>query len=130
MDTSTDRLLAKGEREALAQYDRDQPTAELTRNPVDGSWGYICTEHGLHRGGLTEAHALNVERKHLREDHPDPLLVELDLKAAAEAFLHHNDAGSMSVWRALTGLKTGEQAKRLAEELAKGDRIPLAVAPF
>lgn len=79
------------------------PTAELTRNPVDGSWGYICTEHGLHRHGLPEQHARNVEAKHLREDHADPLAITVNLSEAARSFLHYNDQGSLSVWTALVG---------------------------
>lgn len=132
MDTSTDRLLAKGEREALAAYDADhpEPAHGLTRNPVDGSWGFVCTEHGIHRHGLPEAHAINVERKHLREEHPDPLNVSLDLRAAAEHVLADHDAGKLAMWKALTGMNT-EHALALAVECATSPTpIILAVAPF
>lgn len=107
------------------------PSSELSRNPVDGSWGYICTEHGIHRHGLGEMHARNVEAKHLREDHPDPLNVTLDLRAAAQAVVDTNrDPAAMQVWKALTGMNT-EHALALAEQVtASPTPVILAVAPF
>lgn len=96
----------------------ETPAHELTRNPVDGTWGFICREHGVHRAGLTEPHALNVERKHLREDHASlPEAPALNLSEAARSFLHYTDQGSRSVWEALTGL-TGQDAITYASELS------------
>lgn len=111
--------------------DTTQPTYELTRNPADGSWGFICREHGLHRYGLTEPHAINVERKHIREDHATTeTSLNLDLSAAAASFLHYNDAGSASVWHALTGLR-GMDAVILASNLANREpAVRAAVVPF
>lgn len=103
---------------------------ELTRNPVDGSWGFICREHGVLRSGLTERHALNVEAKHQREDHLTPPQ-ELDLTEAARAVLHHGDAGSLSVWKALTGLASYEAALDYAQTIADSAVIVrAAVVPF
>lgn len=108
----------------------ETPAHELTRNPVDGTWGFICREHGVHRAGLAEAHALNVERKHLREDHaaPEEALV-LDLSAMAGRVLDswtepdRHCFALMGAWCALTGM-----AQDLALEFAKElDRRPESV---
>lgn len=110
------------------------PTSELTRNPVDGSWGYICTEHGLHRYGLPEQHARNVEAKHLREDHADPLVITLNLTAAAQAVAESRAAtknqNAMAVWCALTGLSRQAALELMDQLLIQGDPIYAAVAPF
>lgn len=107
------------------------PTPELTRNPVDGSWGFICTEHGIHRHGLGEQHARNVEAKHLREDHADPLAVTLDLKALAQYVWDHafQSPRLWSAWQAFTGMDE-QDALRFAEELVESEPVTLAVAPF
>lgn len=102
----------------------DLPAWELTRNPVDGTYGFICREHGIHRHGLTNQHALNVEKKHLREDHADPLDVELDLSAAAAAFLACQGDSTRALWAALVGMEDddaleGGDAYRLAVHMAQ-----------
>lgn len=108
----------------------DRPPYELTRNPVDGSWGFVCLEHATYRSGLVEAHARNVESKHVREQHADPLAAVLNLSEAARSFLHYNDQGSMSVWRALTGLDHPE-SQVFAQALADAPvDVTAAVVPF
>jgi hypothetical protein len=111
----------------------DQPVMELTRNPVDGSHGFICREHGVHRSGLTHQHAVNVEAKHLREEHADPLGLEVDLSAMARFVLDQVDQktanGAWGAWQALTGVRDVEAAVTLAGELV--DRgVRAAVVPF
>lgn len=109
----------------------DHPAMELTRNPVDETWGFICREHGILRTGLTQQHAINTENKHRREDHPDPANVSLDLKAVAILVVQaglafnapagtpaHIDAHArMDVWCQMTGLN-----------LTKGTELALAIA--
>lgn len=125
----------------------DTQPYELTRNPVDETWGFICREHGLHRSGLTQAHALNVERKHVRDDHPDPLVLELDLKAVASMVVHaaitmgnHPEAGGparaaraegiLEMWTAMTGMEP-EDAVGLAAQISRSQEpVRAAVVPF
>jgi len=112
----------------------DKPTMELTRNPVDGSYGFICREHGIHRSGLTHQHAINVERKHQREDHPDPLELELDLRAGAIALTSLGSidrwAGATDVWMALTGLE-GHALEKFLDKVAEApEPVRVAVVPF
>ncbi len=110
----------------------DHPAMELTRNPVDGSYGFICREHGIHRAGLTQQHALNVERLHLRVDHPDSLDLEVDLSAAARMFLADQDSATRDLWASLFGMegedaREGGDAYRLAMTLVRADRPVRAV---
>jgi hypothetical protein len=87
----------------------DHPAMELTRDPINGTWGFICREHGVHRHGLTERHATNVEAKHVREDHADQDTPTLNLTELA-AFVWANNSGDSLVWDAwerLTGLTGG-----------------------
>lgn len=111
----------------MSTGDHGETPYELTRNQVDGSYGFVCREHGLLRNGLTHQHAVNVERKHLREGHPDPLELELDLSEAARSVLHYTDQGSMSVWQALTGLTDYTAALAFAERCA-GAQAPVLAA--
>ena len=118
----------------------EKPVMELTRNPVDGSWGFVCREHGIHRYGLTEPHAINVERKHQREDHADPLLVELDLQALARFVTSWRAttrqsgktgrAVAIQAWLQLTDLPEPE-ALALAEVIAaRREPVRVAVVPL
>ena len=132
----------------------DHPVYELTRNPVDESWGFICREHGVHRSGLTQPHALNVERKHLREDHADQdtpdafdltaaarivvglvRAVELEVQApsmgaTAGKKLNARKGATLNLWEALTGLQ-GEAAIAYARKLSEADTPAIAhLAPF
>lgn len=116
------------------------PVMELTRNPVDGTWGFICRAHGLHRHGLVERHALNVERKHMREDHPDenpPLnlsALAADVLAAQRIASRSNVTeqqvmtwNAMAVaWQTLTGM-----TRRASLDYAKAivDRELVAYVP-
>lgn len=122
-----------------------KPTMELTRNPVDGSWGFICREHGTHRAGLTERHATNVEAKHLREDHAEPEAPTFDVTAMAVSVLalerlatrgrdvtaegQRWDA-ALTLWEDLTGLE-GVAALEFARAAATAPRpVTAAVVPF
>lgn len=112
----------------------DKPTMELTRNPVDGTWGFICLEHGVHRSGLAERHALNVEAKHIREDHADPEGIVADLaplaRRAAEEYAAQHLSTFVALWEETTGLSR-EAAKALALGTAMtGQPLRAAVVPF
>lgn len=118
------------------------PSPDLTRNPTAGTYGFQCTEHGVHRHGLTQQHAINIEAKHWREHH-DPMAhlvghITLDLTLAA---MHAAAAYAPSVvkgeqgdfardlWEALTGLPT-EEAKALALYLVGAEpHVTAAVIP-
>lgn len=115
-------------------------TTELTSNPLDGTYGYICTEHGVHRYGLTSKHAVNVERKHLREQHhPDleQIVTNLvvDLTGAARMAMTAYTAGAfdqvdgalIAMWEQLTG-RTGDDARALAEYLSEREGQVVAAA--
>ena len=112
----------------------DHPAMELTRDPITQTWGFVCREHGILRTGLTEPHARNVEAKHLREDHADALVMELDLKAAAEALKMEEGVprfdGAMTLWMALTGMERRDAAVYALQVLTTEGPVTAAVAPF
>jgi len=121
---------------------------ELTRNPVDETWGFICREHGVHRSGLAERHARNVEAKHVREDHGDPTVFTVDLKPLAAMAVHaaivlgnHPEAGGparaaeanarLEMWAKLVGMEEDlEKAVALAALVNQQDSVTAAVVPF
>jgi hypothetical protein len=115
------------------------PSSTLTRNPQAGTYGYTCTEHGIHRYGLTQQHAINVEAKHLREHH-DPMAtlaanLSIDLTHAAmyAAAAYHDPKprthDAIAMWEALTGLPT-EEAQALAIWLLGAEpHVTAAVIP-
>lgn len=122
------------------------PTVTLTRNPTAptrSAYGFTCTEHGIHRAGLTETHARNAEAKHLR-DHHDPMAtlaggLSIDLTAvapyAAAAYAPSNrkdGTGTMAVemWETLVGLPS-EEARALAHWLLGAEpHVTAAVIPW
>lgn len=105
---------------------------ELTVNVVDDTWSFVCREHAIHRTGLGERHARNVEAKHIR-DHHAPVSAVLNISALADYVLdqvHHRDANvAWSAWKALTGVQDTQAAVELAGEFAGRD-VTAAVVPF
>ncbi len=93
----------------------DLPAMELTRNVVDDSWGFICREHGLHRAGLSERHARNVEAKHLREDHAFVVnMVQVNLTYLAQALgADLTPSRQAIIWATMTGQGTREALSHL-----------------
>lgn len=110
-----------------------QRAHELTYDPVTGTYGFICLEHGVHRGGLGHNHALNVERQHIRDAHTpaDEVILQnlvLDVTAMAlrvgAAYLiaevmpdplnYHPPI--IDAWEAMTGLDPAT-AKSLATHI-------------
>lgn len=116
----------------MSTGDHGEPPYELTRNPMDETYGFVCRVHALLRTGLTHQHAINVEAKHVREQHPDPLDLELDLREAARSALHYwGEFGVQSLWMTLTGLLDYDQARALAERLAEAPMpVRAAVVPL
>lgn len=106
---------------------------ELPQNPVDGTWGFICREHGISRNGLTERHAQNVAALHAREQHADPTVITLNVSALADYVLNQVDQAGADVawacWASLTGVSTVEAMVEEAGEFA-GRGITAAVVPF
>lgn len=122
-----------------------KPTMELTRNPVDGSWGFICREHGTHRAGLTERHATNVEAKHIREQHAEPETPTLDLTSMAKSALRLQEMArgravaspeaqrwdaALALLEDLTGLGGLDAVEFFATVAASPSPVRAAVAPF
>jgi hypothetical protein len=107
---------------------------ELTRNPQDSTWGFMCVEHRVLRSHLTEQHARNVEAKHLREHH-DPMGhlaagLTLDLTAMAIWLVDGESIEGLLAWTALTGLPT-QEAVELAQWIAAAEpHITAAVTPW
>lgn len=115
----------------MSTGDHGEKPYELTHNPAAGTYGFICREHALHRAGLTHQHAVNLEAKHLREQHADPLaLLALDLKAAALMVLRANVAldiapetpnpdarARIDLWAALCGVEDEGKAIELAKAI-------------
>lgn len=107
---------------------------ELPQNPVDGTWGFICREHGISRNGLTERHAQNVAALHAREQHADPLAIALDLQAGAIATARLSSIdryyGALEVWQAMTGLADEALEGFLNKLTDAPEPVTAAVAPF
>lgn len=117
---------------------------EITRNPADGSYGFVCRTHGYHRYGLTQAHAVNLENQH-RRDHHTPVIATianglvLDLTAAAvrvgaaylvQEFAPDSHPPIIDLWESMTGLDH-QTAKELADWLvANTDHHTAAVVPL
>lgn len=107
-----------------------QTAGELTRNPTTGTWGYQCTEHGILRSGLTQTHAINVEAKHIREDHTPAEAVilanlVLDVTALAVMLMAEQDPNVLLAWCALTGLEP-DTAIDVANHIVMADTSVLA----
>ena len=112
----------------------DHPAMELTRDPITGTWGFVCREHGILRTGLTERHAFNVEAKHLREDHPDAFAGAINLtELAAHVWVHSGkDPSLWDLWLRVTGLSQ-DDAKTFGAaclDTTPDNPVTAAVAPF
>lgn len=127
----------------MSTGDHGETPYELTRNPVDQTYGFVCREHAIHRAGLTHQHAINTERKHIREQHPDPLDIVLDLSAVARSVLEANLALSLDtpnpadpraridLWAKLVGAENEGQAIDLAQKVYQSETpVRAAVVPL
>jgi hypothetical protein len=120
------------------------PYCQITRDPVTGAYGFICTEHGVLRTGLAQQHAVNVETKHLREHHAPPMEailqnLTLDLTAAAvrvgAAYMIGEVAGPdyhppiLDAWEAMTGLGRDDARDLAVHIVGHHDQVTAAVVP-
>lgn len=103
----------------------------------------VCPAHNLIRGVATGQHAANLQALHNRVDHADDTdSIEVDLTAAAsvvvdaipepgsDAWDRAYAAGARHVWERLTGIDDPKDALAHAREIAAGEPLTAAVAPF
>lgn len=115
---------------------------ELTYDPVTGTYGFICLEHGLHRGHLAHNHAMNVERQHLRDYHTPSAEVilqnlVLDVTAMAlrvgAAYLIQDVTGPefrppiIDAWEAMTGLDPAAAKELTTHIIGHHDGVTAAI---
>ena len=112
----------------------DHPAMELTRDPITDTWGFVCREHGTLRTGLTERHALNVEAKHVREDHA-PEMPTLNLTELAAFVWVHQGRNPLlwDAWMRLVGPEDAEAAQAFGTfclDTTPDRPVTAAVVPF
>ncbi len=116
-----------------------------------GKWTVVCIEHNLDRTVDTQTHALNLQAKHDRMDHPQadalptetPSLNGLELNVTALAQLaaaagtvrgHLTDTSEavliIDSWCLLVGLEEAEALQLASRITAERETVRAYVAPF
>jgi hypothetical protein len=138
--------LAPPDEEPHTMNDTDQKREyEVTHNPVDGTYGFVCLTHGIHRAGITQRHALNIETKHRRTYHRPPIAqiadnLTVDLTAAAviagsgyiveEVLESQTRIPVCELWEALTGLDRDTARDLTTYLVGHTDHHTAAVVPL
>lgn len=116
-------------------------TVDATRpyDQIAEAYGVVCQHHGQLRDGITQPHAINLEKKHLRESHPELVgLQAFHISDLARVLLDAVEAKgdgarkALMAWAALTGpdLPAVESVLMLRRLATAEEPVTAVVAPF